>query len=62
MHHIFVVGVKHADDLRPGMPLQDFGLDSLMSTEIHHVLAKRYNVKLTLGEVQNLTVEAIYEL
>ena len=50
--------MKHADDLHPGMPLQDFGLDSLMSTEIQHVIGKRYNIKLTLGEVRNLTVDA----
>lgn len=57
-----VAGMKHPDDLGPGMPLQDFGLDSLMSTEIHHILAKRYNVKLTLGEIHNLTLDMIEQL
>lgn len=42
--------------------LFDMGLDSLMTTEIRQILGRRFDVQLTVPEVQNLNIKKLKQL
>ena len=55
-------GAKDISRIKTTTPLVEMGLDSLMGTEIRQVFARRFDLQLSVGEVQNLTLDGVKAL
>ena len=54
-----VAGVSDVTKVKVTSPLLELGLDSLMATEIRQVLARRFDLQLSVADVQGLTLEGL---
>lgn len=54
-----ILGIKKLQDLNYSITLADFGMDSLMGTEIKQTLERNYDVVLSAQEIRNLTFDKL---
>ena len=60
--YIYITGVRDSSHISKTAPLLELGLDSLMTTEIRQVLGRRFDLYLSVAEVQSLTLEKVQAL
>ncbi|XP_031841485.2 fatty acid synthase 1 [Nomia melanderi] len=54
-----ILGIKKLEGINYSITLADFGMDSLMGTEIKQTLERNYDVVLSAQEIRNLTFEKL---
>ncbi|XP_053996082.1 fatty acid synthase [Hylaeus anthracinus] len=54
-----ILGIKKLDSINTSVTLADFGMDSLMGTEIKQTLERSYDLVLTPQEIRGLTFEKL---
>lgn len=59
---INILGAKDIMSVNPNNSLSDFGMDSLMGTDIKQTLDKNYDLVLSAQEIRNLTFEKLQSL
>ncbi|XP_076649208.1 fatty acid synthase-like [Halictus rubicundus] len=54
-----ILGIKKLENINYSVTLADFGMDSLMATDIKETLQRSYDVVLSTQEIRNLTFEKL---
>ena len=63
IHFMFTyAGINDISSVSEAQPFIEFGIDSLMNTEIRQLMGHEYNKHLTVADVNDLTLKTLTEM